>query len=59
MAGEPKTRHCYNGTPSTAAALAILGQADDADFDQTWHLPFIYRWIAVMLLERSVARKCQ
>jgi hypothetical protein len=39
VAGEPKTRHCYNGTPSTAAALAILGQADDADFDQTWHLP--------------------
>ena len=31
-------RRC-NGTPSTAATLAILGQADDADFGQTWHLP--------------------
>jgi len=37
--GNPKTRHCWNGTPSVVAALATLGGSDDADFGQVWHLP--------------------
>ena len=37
--GNPGTRHCWNGTPSIAAALATLGEAADADYGQVWHLP--------------------
>jgi nucleoside-diphosphate-sugar epimerase len=37
--GDPNTRHCYNAMDDVAAALATLGDADDADFGQTWHLP--------------------
>jgi nucleoside-diphosphate-sugar epimerase len=37
--GDPKTRHCWAGTPSIAAALATLGAAEDADYGQVWHLP--------------------
>lgn len=37
--GDPNTRHCYNSLTDIAAALVTLGEADESDFGQTWHLP--------------------
>jgi nucleoside-diphosphate-sugar epimerase len=56
--GDPGTLHCYNSTLSTARALAVLGQAEETAYGQTWHLP-TYGPLTGYALCQALSTVCQ